>query len=50
MQLVKYFQVLEVPDAGIRSHRPIRVRIDASCPRAYALEAHKVRSFPPSVS
>ena len=50
MQLVKDFQVLDVPATGIRSHKPIRVTIDADCPRSYALEARKVRSFPPSNS
>ena len=46
MRFLKNFEVLDVPHDGIRSHKPIRVTIDVSCPRAFALQTRKVMDFP----
>ena len=46
MRLVKSYEVMDVPASGIKGHKPIKVILDVSCPKAFALQPGKVRSFP----
>ena len=46
MRLVKGYDVLEVPHDGIKLHKPIRVVLDVTCPRAFALQTRHVKKFP----
>ena len=46
MRLFKRYEVLDVPATGIKNHKPIKVVLDVTCPKAFALQPGKVRSFP----
>ena len=48
-RLLNNAQVLEVPDHGIKLHRPLRVTLDFSCAREFAYTTPKIRGFPPAV-
>ena len=48
-RLLNNAQVLEVPDHGIKLHRPLRVTLDFSCAREFAYTTPQIRGFPPAV-